>query len=399
MGRAAATNLLGVVFWIVVARLYPPDEVGLATALISAIGVIGLLSRLGFGTGLVRYLPQEGDKRGMINTCLTIAGLFSLLLAIIFVAGLDFWSPALLFVQEDMSILLLFILFTSIQSLLVLQSSAFVGLRSAKFALFQGLIAKALRIPLPIIVASLGVLGIFFSWGIASCMALVAAFFLFFPRVVAGYYPVPTMKRKVINEMAHFSAGNYVAETLDSLPALLLPLIIVNVLGEEMGAYFYMAWAVAALLFAIPVATATSLLAEGSYDPSRFRKDVIRAIKFALTFLIPAILGVFVLGDKLLLLFGSEYSENALTLLRILSLSAIPLTITTVYVTIKRLQLRISPIISIYAIAATGTLAASYILMVNLDLLGIGIAWLAVQATMAAAVGWLVIRKERWIHA
>lgn len=397
MGSSAAVALIGVVFWIVVARLYPPEEVGLATALISAIGLLGIFSKLGFDFALIRFLPQEGDKRGLINSCFTIAGFFSLLLAIIFVAGLSFWSPALLFVQKDVTILLLFIMLTPTYSVLMLLGSAFVGMRSAKFSFAQNLIASALKLPFPIILVSLGVLGIFLSWGIGSCVALMASFFLFLPRLVSKYRPVPVIKRRVVTDMVHFSAGNYVAEIFDSVPGLLLPLMIVNVLSAEMGAYFFMAWAISRLLVAIPVSTTASLLAEGSHDPTKFRKDVIRSIKFASILLIPAIAGIFIIGDKLLLLFGTEYSQNALKLLWILALSAIPLTITRVYVTIKRVQLKMIPVIFVYVFTAIGSLIASYLLMVNVGLLGIGIAWLAVQSIMAVVVGWLVIRKEKWI--
>jgi O-antigen/teichoic acid export membrane protein len=399
MGRAAATSLLGVVFWILVARFYSPSEVGLATVLISTIGLLGITSKLGFGFGLVRYLPQERDKRGMINSCLTIAGLFALLLAIIFVAGLNFWSPALLFIQKDLTILLLFIIFTLIYCLSLLQDSVFLGMRSAKFSFIQSIIIGTLKIPLPLALVSFGMLGIFSSWGLAICVALMVSFFLFMPRVVLRYYPVPIIEKKVISKMAHFSAGNYVADIFDSTPILVLPLVIVNVLSEEMSAYFYMAWAIASMLNVIPVCITSSLLAEGSHEPNRFRKNVIVAIKFSLILLIPAIVVIFVIGDKLLLLFGSEYSEHGLALLWMLVLSTIPLAITRVYGIIKRMQLKMLPIIAIAVFTAVGSLGGSYILMVKVGLLGIGIAWLSVQGVMAAVVGWLVIRREKWIVA
>src|SRR4030067_2560894 len=108
MITAGVTSILGFVFWIIVARFYSPSEVGLATALISAVGLLGIFSQLGFQFGLVRYLPGENDKKGMINSSLTIVGLFSLLLVMIFVAGLGFWSPALLFIQKDAALFLSF---------------------------------------------------------------------------------------------------------------------------------------------------------------------------------------------------------------------------------------------------------------------------------------------------
>ena len=129
MARDAATAVLGLAFWIVVARFYSPAEVGLAAALISVVGLLIIFSKLGLDFGLMRYLAKEEDKKGMINTCYTISGLFSFLLAIIFVAGLGFWSPALVFVQKDLAILLLFIILTPMFSIFTLQSNAFVGMR------------------------------------------------------------------------------------------------------------------------------------------------------------------------------------------------------------------------------------------------------------------------------
>ncbi|MBA7642412.1 hypothetical protein ES703_50105 [subsurface metagenome] len=174
IGTSGTTALLGVVFWIVVARFYPPDDVGLATALISATGILVLVAKLGFDFGLMRYLPQESDKRGMLNSFYTIVGLFSLLLAIIFVAGLGIWSPALLFIQNDITILLPFIMFVPIHSLWMLQSSTFVGLRSTKFLFINSIITGVSKIPLPIVLVSFGMLGIFLSWGIAMCVSLMA---------------------------------------------------------------------------------------------------------------------------------------------------------------------------------------------------------------------------------
>jgi O-antigen/teichoic acid export membrane protein len=46
---------LGFVFWVVVARLYSPAEVGLATSLIAASTLIAYVSQLGLNNTLVRF--------------------------------------------------------------------------------------------------------------------------------------------------------------------------------------------------------------------------------------------------------------------------------------------------------------------------------------------------------
>lgn len=66
--------LLGFVFWVVAARFYPTEVVGVASAAIAALGMLGTLSHMGFGLGLIRFLPGSGNRASaMINSCLTIA--------------------------------------------------------------------------------------------------------------------------------------------------------------------------------------------------------------------------------------------------------------------------------------------------------------------------------------
>ena len=60
-------SLLGFIFWMVVARFYSTAEVGLAATIFSAMGLIAAFSGLGFNIGLIRYLPKEDDKQGMIK--------------------------------------------------------------------------------------------------------------------------------------------------------------------------------------------------------------------------------------------------------------------------------------------------------------------------------------------
>jgi O-antigen/teichoic acid export membrane protein len=62
MANAATTSLLGFVFWMVVAKFYSPVDVGLASATISAMGLLASLSNLGLGFGLIRFLPSAKGK-------------------------------------------------------------------------------------------------------------------------------------------------------------------------------------------------------------------------------------------------------------------------------------------------------------------------------------------------
>jgi len=389
--------IFGFFFWMIAARLYSPEEVGLATALISAILLLLAFSRLGVDIGLIRFLPSAEDKPGMINTCFTLVGLFSMLLALLFILGLNLWSPALLFIREKVSYFLLFILFTGVTSVaMLLQQGVFVALRTTEFSLIMQAIA-GLRLLLLVLLMAFGTLAIFSSWGLAWCAALIAAILLTI-RLQPKYRPIPGVQKRIVNDMLHFSLGNYVAESFRELPGFLLPLLIVNILEPEMGAYFYIAWTIVGVLFMISHAANFSLLAESSYQPEKLQINVMRTIKFIFMLLTPAILLIFFLGDMILSLgFGEEYSENGFKLLWILALSGIPLAFNTVYITVKRVQKELKPVIYVYAFIALSTIGVSYALMSKEGLVGLGIAWLLSHGVVTLFIGLATIR--RWAQS
>ena len=96
------TSGLGFIFWMIVARYYPPEEVGLASVIISSMLLIAILGNLGFGIGLIRFLPNAKikDANEMINSCFTISGIFTSVLILIFLLGLNIWSPGLVFLRN-----------------------------------------------------------------------------------------------------------------------------------------------------------------------------------------------------------------------------------------------------------------------------------------------------------
>jgi O-antigen/teichoic acid export membrane protein len=373
----------GFFFWIIAARFYSTEDIGLASAIISAMMLVHLFSLMGFEFSLTHYLPTtRNNKREMINSCFTIVLLVSSLFAFIFILGLDIWSPALAFMKENSIVLLFFIIFTASISLRTLQTlGVFVGCREARYSFIQSLIAFSRIAILPLLIA-FGAYGIFMSFGLASIFAVIVGLVLT-SRILPSYIPVPTIKRDVINEIFHFSLGNYVAKIFGALPDYALPILILNILGAEQNAYFYIAWAIASLLLAIPRVTTTSLLAEGSHNPEKLRRDAFRSLKFIFILLIPAIIGLFIFGKYVLLLFGEEYAENSFGLLLILCMVSIPQSFNMVYLTIKRVKEELKTVVFVYSFVAIFTLVGSYLLVQNMGLIGVGVAWLLGSGIMA----------------
>ncbi len=319
-----------------------------------------------------------------MNSCYTLSSLVSLVVAGIFVAGLSFWSPAMEFIKQNAVFSAAFIVFALLWTLSSLVDSTFIARRRAGFVLSKNTIFSVLKIPLPILfVLFFRTFGIVASWGIAIAIALAVSISLFLPRVQDSYKPMLIVKLSLFKDMWRYSGGNYLTNLLAASPTFVLPLMVVNLLGAEQNAYFYIAWMIAGLLSAIPAAVSQSLFAEGSHFEDKLRGNVIKALKFTFLLLVPAVIVLILVGKWLLLAFGQSYSLNALKLLWILSISSLPLAINHLYTSILRVKSRLKELMAIWGFIAIAVLLASYLIMPAAGIISIGYAWLGAQSLVA----------------
>ena len=190
----------------------------------------------------------------------------------------------------------------------------------------------------------------------------------------------------MLNEISHYSRGNYIARIFLESTSLILPLMVINILGAEMSAYFYIAWSVTAIITVIPTSIFNSLFAEGSNDEETLLANTKKSLKLLLLLLLPTILTLLVIADKVLLLFGQAYSQNGALLLRIIAVSIIPYSINYLYITIARVKMDTRGVVKVSAAITCLTLVPCYFLMLNMGLPGIGIGWLAGQSIVATPI-------------
>ncbi len=394
----AVLAITGFVFWIVAARLYPAEAVGVASAAVASMLLLMTFSTLGLDFVLIRFLPGANEKaRDMINSCFTAGGLVSLCLAVVFILGLDLWSPALYIIREDIIFEIVFVLSVVAGTIFILSGRIFVAKRKSGFTLAQGMVLGLSRfIPLVVLAAFFESFGMFFAWGAAFLVAAAVALFFMIPRVEPGYLPAPAFKGKMLVSLWKFSLPNYFSALCLAAPQFILPIMVVNILSAEQNAYFYAAWAMAYALFMIPVAISFSLFAEGSHDEKRLGDQVVKSFKLIMAILVPAVIVIILGGGYLLLLFGTEYSENATHLLWILAISALPLSINHIYFGIKRVEMKMKPVVCLSFFTVALALGLSAVLLPRMGIEGGGIAWLISQSIVAVwVISDVLLRKRK----
>jgi len=171
--------------------------------------------------------------------------------------------------------------------------------------------------------------------------------------------------------------------------------MIVNTIGAEEGAYFYIAYSVAAILFMIPNAASTSLFVEGAHNLP-IKQNVLKSIKFVFILLIPALILILCFGDYFLLLFNTEYSEEAFEMLQLLAASSIFSSVTSIYISIKKIQKNVSIINYLNFALSLMVIIFGYMALLKYGLVGLGYAWLGANIVICTVVLGLIMFKEKW---
>jgi O-antigen/teichoic acid export membrane protein len=122
-------------------------------------------------------------------------------------------------------------------SIAAITGSAFMADRKAEHYLFQN-IFMALRIPLLTPLAFLGTFGIFGSVGLAY---LVASFFalLTLQRCLAAIRLEVDID--FIRKSIKFSSWNFASSIMATAPTFIIPIMVLNMLGEAEAAKYYIA--------------------------------------------------------------------------------------------------------------------------------------------------------------
>jgi O-antigen/teichoic acid export membrane protein len=392
MLSTAVMAFLGFFFWMINARFYSTEQVGLGTTLFSIIALITNFSLLGLGNGLIRYLSASDRKNKEINTSFTIVALMTILIAAIYLIFMKIFSPKLLFVRENIYYSLLFILFAVFYSLNVLSDYVFIAYRSSRFVLIKNSISSTAKLILPIFLVALGAFGIFMSMGVA--MAIAFLFSLVFLILRFNYVFKPGIDNIAVKKMAKFSLGNYTGELIGVLPVTILPILITNLIGAKYSAFFYMDMMIVNLLYIIPRATSQSLFAEGSYNETELKLHLKKAIKIISIIIIPAIIIIFLFGNYILLAFGKNYSDEGFILLKLLSISGIFISISSIGYSILNIKhkVKINVFLSLVNTAITLTLSLIFIKMNLFGVVGVGIGWIAGQVIEAIIYLFLIKR-------
>ncbi len=342
VGTQAVTSVLGFAYWWLAARRFPASSVGLASATVAAMTLLGTLGMLGLGTLLIGELPrQRGRAPQLVTTSVLIAGAASAVFALLFAFLAPLISTELSSLATNVQHLGVFVLGAAVTGMSLVLDQAVVGVMRSGLQFWRNLIFSVVKLLALVALAfwlhETAGFSIFATWVLGTLISLAAIVVI---EVALGKFHTGYRPRWEVLQGKRREALQHHGLNLVLLgPGLFLPLVVTAMLSAEINAYFYTAWMINNIVMFVPVALGTILYAGGSEHPEKLRRTLKMTLGVSLAYGLVMNLMILVVGPRLLGFFGPTYEQAAPTLL-ILNLSVIPVIISEHYVALRRIERR-----------------------------------------------------------
>ena len=382
VANAGVGAALGFLFWLVAARLFPQEALGVGAAVVSAATLAALVGKAGFDAAIIRYAPSaspRGLRRLVAWSLVATTFLTALTAAVILLLASEGISSLAALASPAMATgFLLLACGTAVAWIL---DAAFIAEQRSVLVLARSVAFNLVKLGAPFLllgVAAARVVPLAWALGLAASLS-VAGFLL--PGLLRRHEPVARepLARK---DVATYAARNFALNLSEFLPGLLLPVLVLALLGPVENARFFLAWTVATVAFLASKAIAQSgfaALSRGG-DP---RGAIRKAFLLSALLLGPFSLVLLVAAGPLLGLFGPEYVESA-TLLRLLALSVPALVASNVFLAYLKARSAGWELVLLPATGLVVLLSLMPFALTRFGAEGAGYVWLAVQSAVGA---------------
>lgn len=399
--NSGAGAILGFGFWMVAARLFSAEDLGWGAAVVSAATLAALLGKAGFDAAVIRFVPHVHARYARKLVAYTIVAAMTLTLiaclALFALAGSGIASLSALRTPLAAAGFIALACGTSAAWML---DAFYIAKQEARLTLLRNLAFHGVKLVAPLLVAvwlvPLSDFAVPIAWTAGLAASLVVATAFLPGRLKAGV--ATQTERPSRKDVAGYSAKNYVLNLAEFMPGLVLPILVLEHMGAEANASFFLAWTIATVAFLASKAIAQSAFAElvrrESPGPALRKALLLSTIVLA-----PGMLVMLGGAPFVLRLFGPQYAGESAELLRLLALSIPPIAVSNVYLAYLKARRAGWELTLLPAVTLLTLLVALPLALPIAGIVGVGVVWLGVQTLAGAyAAARLVAAVRRTPH-
>lgn len=346
VGTTAVTSMLGLAYWWVAARWFPPQAVGLGSAAISAMTLLGTVCIVGLGTLLVGELPRQPGKEGsLISAALIIVGGIGGCAGMVFAVVAPFVAVDFQTLRASIVDIVLFASGVSLTAITLVLDQAMIGLLRGELQFWRNTLFAVAKLA-ALFAASLWLshsvgLTIYTTWAVGNALSLAALVGVAVLKR-GGFSRRDWPEWGLLRKLGPAALQHHLLNLTLQAPMLALPVLVTVVLSATTNAWFYVSWQVAGFMFVVPTIILTVLYATISGNPTALAQKTRLTLSLAFVASMVAAVVALLAARQVLGLFGQAYAEQAASSLRILPLGSFPIIIKHHYVAICRMQGRMA---------------------------------------------------------
>jgi O-antigen/teichoic acid export membrane protein len=285
-----------------------------------------------------------------------------------------------------------FTLFAVVVASYYVQAQVFLSEGKGEIFLLTSLIYGAGEVALVPLVVSLSSWGLIAANGVGFLLASAVGI-LMIARTRPAFWPRPVIAAPPSLDFIRFSLVNQATNLLLILPNLVLPIMAVNFLGKTAGAHFFLAWMIGFFAISISFAFDIAFFVYGSRSEESDR-HFRTALGLAVGVSIAAAAFLVLASGSILAVFGEEYRQEGVGLLRFVALAAIPGMVAGMYIGRLRVRKANLELIVLMTTRTALTIAVSaFVMATSQSMTTVGFAFFLIQL---AAAGYAAVRLAGW---
>jgi O-antigen/teichoic acid export membrane protein len=401
MLTVAVTSVLGFAFWIAAARLFPSQQVGRGSVLVSAMILVSVVCELNLSSVIVRFLPitKLNLRRAILYAYITTA-VISVAGGVAFIILAPIAAAEYRFLYQEPSLTLVFVLATVIWGVFSIQDSVLIAIRRAPWVPIENGLFGIMKIcALPLLLLAGITQPVFVAWVLPMAMLVVPVNYLIFRRFTVSHpfehaelSPVERFGRR---GLGRFMAQDYVASILIQASTTLVPLLVLGLLGSSQGAYFYIPFTIVGAFDLLFVKISISFTVEAAMATEQLAALMRKTVTRFGYFLVAGIITLLAGASVILLPFGPAYLHAGASVLRLLACASLFRAGIALYCAVCRVEGRAFRILLVQAATLALTISLTYVFAQQSGLDGVGVAWLLANLLVACAVWPSVYRLVR----
>jgi O-antigen/teichoic acid export membrane protein len=386
---SAVSSAIGMLFWVLAARLFEQSTVGVNSAALSAVTLLASASHLNLGNAILRFVPVSDRRRALVAGCFAVGIGWGAVVGLGFGIGTNIWAPDLVAAFGHPALIAFYLVSVPIWTVFVLQDSALVAIKRAPLVLVENVVFAVLKIGLLVAAAWMGLMFGIAVGTLAATLLLVLAVTTYLARALRTQAApaLGTVQPVTARDLAGFVGADYAGNVAWQTAVFGLPLIVIALTDAAGAAVYGIAWQITYALYLVASGMGKSMVAHSAAGDSaaivRARRGMDRK---AITLVLPGAVVVAVGSSLILSVFGRNYAESGAILLALLALSAIPNVVTNSALWEARVRRHRTVQFGLPAATSAAVIVSTLILIPTMGITGAGWAWLAAQSGAAAAI-------------